>query len=335
MSLKISLQIKSNQIPPYPPPTSPPPPYAPLPPPYPPLTAQISATAKQGCRPSAGHPLGTSNPAGLTKDTPVHLRWRLCTPRACPVPPPLPKPCLHRSTARGQATDRGGGRERPTPGATIRGGASEADVPPKPPTAAWAAADRAPTRLAHQWRVREPAPGALYPPPPPAPRQHTPAAAAGERARAHLYGAHCAEAMAPAPRCAAPHPPSGCPPATPPKWAVWLGCQRFGAPQPLRGWWMVNQEPWMCSAIQCKWCTPGMGGSAPLVSSLRSPRPYADQTCHRLNGGDRKPAAPLCFSSAHADPRRDRLQAGECIRDVWLPYVMCMYLYVMCMYVCI
>ena len=39
------------------------------------------------------------------------------------------------------------------------------------------------------------------------PRQHPQATTAGDRARAHRYGAHCAEAMAPTSRCAAPPPP--------------------------------------------------------------------------------------------------------------------------------
>ena len=56
------------------------------------------------------------------------------------------------------------------------------------------------------------------PPPPPSQRQRPRAAAAGERARAHRYGAHSAEVMAPTSRCAAPRPPPPprLPPATPP-----------------------------------------------------------------------------------------------------------------------
>ena len=161
-----------------------------LPPPPPPRGPTSKSTPPPpGPRPAPtpANPLTPSTAlslAGLKKDKPAHLRWRLCTPRACPVPPPLPVPCLHRPTARGQRRAVVVAASAPHRGRPTWAAQARPTRLPKPPTAAWAAADRAPPGSAHQRRVKEPSggyrdpPQAQFPPPPPAsasaPRQPRP-----------------------------------------------------------------------------------------------------------------------------------------------------------------
>ena len=174
----------------------------------------------------------------------------------CPSPPTraLP-PQVNRSRA-------GNGpwwwRRAPLPGAPILGGASEADAPPKPPTAAWAAADRAPSRSAHQRRVREPSggykdpPQAQFAPPPPPPAPAPPGSRGRGKGQSPPLGRHCAEAMAPTSRCAVPPPPQASPP------------RRSDG---------TAGKPCGLMRAQSGYNPPTGGGVAPLVSGSRSRRP--------------------------------------------------------------
>ena len=144
-------------------------------------------------------------------------------------------------------------------------------------------------------RTPPPPPLNNCPPPPPPP-------AVGGGAKAHRNGAHCAEAMAPTPRCRNPHPPLDT-----------ITC----------GWY-----PMPGGTLPCLWVVPyagrnpphggqkpptpppGMGGVAPLVSGSRPRRPCAahyDPLMRRRRGrGPHKPpewaAWPRWWSGSR--PRR-------------------------------